>query len=251
MIGGQMADETEPPRDGRVRGTPRRAFIDAVGAALFASILAGVLFRLQGLPFVRSNLHALVAAVFLFLPQIMLHKRGDLDAYGLRARPVAQGLKLAAIVCFGVLPIFVLVFFVWNRAMCGLWPSIVPGSCWHITHPSFRWPPAFATMALAQLVVVALPEELFFRGYVQGRLEDALPPVRMLFGAKVGWAIVIQAALFGVGHFLVTFDPTMLTRFFPGLVFGWLFARTRSILPGTIFHAACNLLVEVLASSAL
>jgi membrane protease YdiL (CAAX protease family) len=47
----------------------------------------------------------------------------------------------------------------------------------------------------------------------------------------------------------VTFEPQMLTRFFPGLVFGWMYARTRSILAGTIFHAACNLIMSLLAAS--
>jgi len=41
----------------------------------------------------------------------------------------------------------------------------------------------------------------------------------------------------------------MLTRMIPGLVFGWMFARTRSILPGTIFHAACNLTMAILEVS--
>ncbi len=237
--------------DGRVRGPARAAILEAVGAALVASAAAGVLYRLKSLAFVRDNLHALVAAIFLFLPQLALRGRGELDAYGLRARPVGRGLRLAAATTLVVLPLFVVAFVAWNRVMCTAWPSIVPGSCWHLLHPSFRLPSGFASMALAQLVVVALPEELFFRGYVQGRLEDALPPTRRFLGAPVGWAVLIQAALFGVGHFLVTFEPTMLTRFFPGLVFGWMFARTRSIFAGTIFHAACNLLVEVLASSLL
>jgi membrane protease YdiL (CAAX protease family) len=98
---------------------------------------------------------------------------------------------------------------------------------------------------------VALPEELFFRGYVQGRLEEAWPPTRTLLGARVGVAWIVTAALFGLGHFLVTFEPQMLSRFFPGLVFGWMFARTRSILPGTIFHAACNLIMAILGASLL
>jgi len=164
---------------------------------------------------------------------------------------VKQGLALAAVAVVVVLPLFTIGFIGWNRFLCHHWPAIVPGSCWHLTHPALRVPGQLATMAIAQLIVVALPEELFFRGYVQGRLEDALPSSRRLLGAPVGWAIVAQAALFGVGHFLVTLEPTMLTRFFPGLVFGWMYARTRSILAGTIFHAACNLLVEVLASSVL
>jgi membrane protease YdiL (CAAX protease family) len=120
-----------------------------------------------------------------------------------------------------------------------------------VLHPAWHLPRTFAVDAAAQLVVIALPEELFFRGYVQGRLEDALPPRHKLFGAPVGAAWLIAAALFGLGHYLVSFEPQMLTRFFPGLVFGWMFARTRSILPSTIFHAACNLIMSVLASSLL
>jgi membrane protease YdiL (CAAX protease family) len=41
----------------------------------------------------------------------------------------------------------------------------------------------------------------------------------------------------------------MLSRFIPGLVFGWMFARTRSILAGTLFHAACNLVMEIFTLS--
>jgi len=43
----------------------------------------------------------------------------------------------------------------------------------------------------------------------------------------------------------------MLSRFFPGLAFGWMYARTRSILASTIFHAACNLIMAVLSASLL
>jgi membrane protease YdiL (CAAX protease family) len=118
-----------------------------------------------------------------------------------------------------------------------------------ILHPKLRFPPDFGMLAAAQLIVVALPEELFFRGYLQGRLEDAWPPSRKLLGAPVGGAWLASAALFGLGHYLVSFEPGMLTRFFPGLVFGWMFSRTRSILAGTIFHATCNLLMDVLAHS--
>jgi uncharacterized protein len=240
-----------PDAHGRVVGSRRRAIADALLGALAASLAAAALYRLQAVPFVRSNLHALVAAVFLFLPQLMLRGRGDLDAYGLRAHPLGLGLKLAALATLVLLPAFTLGFVVYNRFLCAHWPQLVSGSCWHLLHPQLRWPASFVTMALAQVVVVALPEELFFRGFVQGRLEDALPPTRRLFGAPVGWALILSSILFGLGHYLVTFQPTMLSRAIPGLAFGWLYARTRSILAGTIFHAACNLLVEVLASSML
>lgn len=237
--------------DGRVVGSRGAALAEALAVYALATTVAFALTHLQGVGVVRQNLHALVAGTFLFLPQLVLRRRGDLDAYGLRARPLRLGLQLAAGFILVVLPLFAVGFWAWNRFACAHWPQIVPGSCWHLMHPKLRLPEGFLMLALAQVVVVALPEELFFRGYLMGRLEDALPPTRSVFGAKIGWAFVLQALLFGLGHFFVTFSPGMLTRAIPGLLFGFLFARTRSILAGTLFHAACNLLMETLAVSLL
>jgi membrane protease YdiL (CAAX protease family) len=105
-------------------------------------------------------------------------------------------------------------------------------------------------LALNQVLVIALPEELFFRGYLLGRLEARWPPRRRLAGAPVGRALLVSAALFALGHFLVDFNPQRLTVFFPALVFGWMRARTGSIVPGTAYHASCNLLSDVLHTSA-
>jgi uncharacterized protein len=216
-----------------------------------ATAAASTLYHLQSISFVHNNLHALVAAIFLLLPQILLRKRGDIERYGFSSQPRALGLKVAAWGLFGVLPLFSLGFVVYHRLLCTWWPRLVVGACYHVMHPRFRLPDGFWMLAAAQLVVVALPEELFFRGYIQGRLEDAWPPKWKLWGAPIGGAWLLASVMFAFGHFFVTFEPQMLTRFFPGLVFGWMFARTRSILAGTIFHAACNLLMEVLATSFL
>jgi membrane protease YdiL (CAAX protease family) len=234
------------PRNDR----PRTAL--EVGLAFSgATLAAALLFHLQSVPFIQSNLHALVAAVFLLLPQILLRDRGDLERYGFTSHPRGLGLAVAALALVAVLPPFVGGFALWMRYLCAHAPGLVPGKCFHVLHPSLRWPDGLAMHAAAQLVVVALPEELFFRGYLQGRLEDAWPPRWRLAGAPVGGAWLVAAALFGLGHYFVSFEPQMLTRFFPGLVFGWMYARTRSILAGTIFHASCNLLMEVLATSFL
>jgi membrane protease YdiL (CAAX protease family) len=204
-----------------------------------------------GLTLVHDNLHALVALVFLGLPQLALRRRGNIERYGFTAQPLGLGLVVAGVAGVVVLPLFAAGFVAALRVGCAHAPSWVPASCWRVAHPAWRLPPDLAMATAAQLIVVALPEELFFRGYVQGRLEDALPPTRKLGGARLGWAWIAQAALFALGHYLVTFEPQMLTRFFPGLAFGWMFARTRSILASTLFHAACNLLMSALAASLL
>jgi len=223
-----------------------------------ATALASVLYHLQGVPFIKANLHALVAAMFLLVPMLVLRRRGrDLEEHGFTTRPVKLGVIVTLVGIFGVLPLFVGGFWIYNRAICAWAPQLASGSCWHVLHPTLRLPGEyaqpwdFAKLAAAQLIVVGLPEELFFRGYVQGSLEQVWPPSRRLFGAKLGLAWLVAAVLFGLGHFFVTFEPQMLTRFFPGLLFGWMYARTRSILAGTIFHAACNLLMDVLIASFL
>ena len=230
-------------------GESRARVVGEVALAFgIATAAAAVLYRLQGIPFVRANLHALVAAVFLLLPQLLLRGR-DLGHYGFTSQPRRLGLALAGVGIFGVLPLFVAGFVGYVRLLCAMAPSLLGAACAHALHPHLRLPPDFLMLVAAQLIVVALPEELFFRGYLQTRLEEAFPPRFRLWGAPVGGAWVATAAVFALGHFFVTFEPQMLTRFFPGLVFGWMYARTRSILAGTLFHASCNLLMDVLARS--
>ena len=228
----------------------RRTIAEVLIVYALATGAASLLYNVgQSVGFIHRQLHALVALVFLVLPQLVLRRRGNIERYGFTTQPLGLGLAIAAIAILLVLPLFAGGFVVAVRYACAHMPLWVPGSCFRATHPLWRVPADFPLQVAAQLVVIALPEELFFRGYVQGRLEDVLPPTRTFAGARIGWAWLIAAALFGLGHFLVTFEPQMLTRFFPGLVFGWMFARTRSILAGTIFHATCNLLMEVLGAS--
>ncbi len=216
--------------------------VEALVAFAVATGLASLLYQLQSIAIIGNNLHALVAAIFLFLPQLFGRQRDD----GLHAKPYLPNLSLAAL-GLALLPLYALLYIAFNRYAC---PMLQLGSlCTHLAPLHLRLPPHFLRLCAAQLLVVALPEEYFFRGYLQARLESAWPARRHLFGAPVGRALIVTALLFGVGHFLVTFQPVMLSRAIPGLVFGYMFARTRSILPGTIFHAGCNLLMEILAVS--
>jgi CAAX protease family protein len=99
---------------------------------------------------------------------------------------------------------------------------------------------------LAQLLVVALPEESFYRGYLQSRLDDAWPPRWRVLGAPVGPGLFVGAAIFAVGHVVTVHLPTRLAVFFPALVFGWLRARTRGIGASVCFHTMCNVYSQAL-----
>ena len=97
-----------------------------------------------------------------------------------------------------------------------------------------------------QLVIIALPEEAFYRGYLQSRLDEALPGRVRILGATVGPALIVSSVIFALGHFATIREPARLAVFFPSLVFGWLRARTKGIGASVAFHASCNIFSELL-----
>lgn len=230
-----------------------RHALAACGLAAVSILVLAQLGRV--VPFLGANLGALVAIVFLYVPVFFCWRRGqELHDYGFHARPVGRGLAIGLGAIAILFPLFA-VGFVWfydlacadGSALATLAP---PGMCrryegWAGAHwPSFDL--GFAELAFVQLVVIALPEELFFRGFVHQLCENALPPRRRFLRGGLGWALVLSSALFAVGHLLVTFDLRRLAVFFPGLLFGWMRSATGSILAGTIAHALSNLFIHVL-----
>lgn len=115
---------------------------------------------------------------------------------------------------------------------------------WHVRSLAWAAPPKLLDAALGQLVVVALPEEAFFRGYLQSALDRAWPRRVRIFGAELGPAILVTSVIFALGHLATVPNPARLAVFFPSLVFGWLRARTGGIGAGLVFHAMCNLLSD-------
>lgn len=119
---------------------------------------------------------------------------------------------------------------------------------WHVGAP-FAWqlPPRLLDEVAGQLLVTALPEEAFFRGYLQTSLDLAWPPRWKILGATLGPAWLVSAAIFALGHLFTIPHPARLAVFFPALLFGWLRARTGGIGAPVVLHAACNLFSATLA----
>ena len=106
--------------------------------------------------------------------------------------------------------------------------------------------------AATQFLLIAFPEEYFYRGYLQTRFARAFkaPHDRSKWWV-VSPAIVLTSFLFGIGHLLVPVGGVLIASrmsvFFPALIFGWLREKTDSILAPVIYHACCNLMVLVSA----
>jgi membrane protease YdiL (CAAX protease family) len=102
---------------------------------------------------------------------------------------------------------------------------------------------------LGQVLVIALPEEMFYRGYLQTALDRVRPARVRVLGAQLGVGVLISSAIFALGHLATQLDPARLSVFFPSLLFGWLRVRTGGIGASVFFHALCNLFAAYLARS--
>ena len=228
---------------------------DALIAWATVAVLVTGLVRINvTLPAIGHLGSALVAVLFLYAPVAIAWRRGeDLDDYGFHAAPVRKGLGTAAAAIAVIFPVFALGYFAFYEIACNssLLAHLVPRNmCSHYGGLQAVHVPAMtrdlAEFCLVQLVVVALPEELFFRGCLLKLLEQRFPPKRRILGGGVGWALVISAAAFAIIHLPKDGDPRALATFFPGLLFGWMRSATGSILASTVTHGASNILIRLL-----
>ena len=214
------------------RYTRKNLTLEVVVVFLLQLVLVSVLVHSDRYLQLGGTLHMLVGVVFILLPIVVLDRRGKpYRRYGFTADKLFVDAAYA-----GVLGVI-------------LFPPIALGAPWvwglGETSWSFVWPEGYPSLALVHLIAVALPEEVFYRGYVMGRLDDILDQRIKLLGAEVGWALPLQAVLFALGHYLVDFNPGRLAVFFPALAFGWLKARRGSLGAGVIFHAMSNIFMEL------
>lgn len=211
----------------------------------------------QGVPWVRANLGGLMALAFLVVPIHLLDRRREpLSRYGIHWRPLLRGLAWGLGATVVVLGLFLVGYLLYFGAVCGegrglLGPLGRDCGSWAGGLGSVRLqlPPKFWETVIGQLLVVAIPEEVFYRGYLLGRLEEALPARRTLWGVPVGQALILHAVLFGLGHFLVDLNPLRLGVAVPALAFAFLRHKGGSIVAPVIFHASANIFMLVVDTS--
>ena len=208
-----------------------------------------------------ANLAGVAAFLFIAIPDARLRARGEgWEAYGLPWHGVAdprtwrawgRGAAIALGVAAVVFPLFAAGFAAYARLLPALPPGVARVLAPYVGAPRLvpRLPPGLALLAPVQLLVVALPEELFYRGFVQTAWARAAPGrgVRVL-GARLGAGFLWTQVLFAAGH-LVVLQPWRLGTFFPGLLFGWLRERTGSLAAPVVLHALSNLFIATLEAS--
>jgi len=98
--------------------------------------------------------------------------------------------------------------------------------------------PLTAAIAAHQLLLVALPEEVFFRGYLYDAFEEAgrdpVLPVALLFAA---------------GHVVIAPSPFRALTFFPGVLLGWGRKRAGNVYVPAAVHFLFNLFPSLIGGS--
>lgn len=101
-----------------------------------------------------------------------------------------------------------------------------------------KTPVSLAIFAVMAVTIAPLFEELFFRGFIQPLLSRTL-------GVTAG--VILTAVLFGALHapeYSWAWQYALAVSI-AGAVFGWIRARTQSIIPSTIMHGGYNLVFIV------
>ena len=111
--------------------------------------------------------------------------------------------------------------------------------------PEGRW---FSWLAY-QFMYVAVAEEIFFRGYFQSNVLVLLTMAvqkNREFLEIVG--IIISATAFAISHCLILGSVMPIITFLPGLIFGWLLVKTKSLLTPILFHGLANVFYGLIAT---
>ncbi len=189
-----------------------------------------------------------VGAAFLLATWVFVWRKSDaeVEEYGLSLgglifpgaidwRRLARDAGQALLWAFGAMLVtFIPYFFIWKLLAHPEAPFVYPFDL-----------KGTANEVLGQLLLVALPEEAFYRGYLQTEFERHSRKVSIL-GARIGAGVLIASLIFALGHLSPHHGPERLLVFFPALLFGFLRVRTRGIGAGLIYHASCNLFAALL-----
>lgn len=193
----------------------RRRALPVQALVLLAAVLIAV--RAASLHPARSALlqpEIVGAALFLYAP--LLHYRGGRRPAWIAVRDAGTSVRVflagaaAAVVGFSLYTLLPLPPV----------PGFAPG---HL--------PPLGEFLFRQAVLAALPEEVFFRGYLHDAFEEK------------GWEPILPTSvLFCAGHLAVHATPYRALTFFPALLLGWSRKRAGNIYVPVLLHFLFNLL---------
>lgn len=196
---------------------------------LFAHFLYGA----KGNPFIGKYYATIFAVTFLYVPVLVLWlKKRRIDFLDNSFSAFFKGVAYFIGTVLVVYPPYIL--------GAHFWMTVVDH------RPNFHLAPFpdWWQTCIFQVLLIALPEEFFFRGYMQGTLNKVFIKTRRIFGANISWALPVTSLVFAFSHSFVHYAWWHFAIFFPSLLFGWLKEKTGSITAPILFHAFANVMSD-------
>ncbi len=180
-------------------------------------------------PFFKKYASLFAAACWLYLPLIAIWvRRESLGPFALDRLAFLSSIFWAILWILITFPAF---YLAWAWAQGHFYSYH-----WHLRLPGDIW-----QILIFQFLATAIPEELFFRGYVQGRLNQVFARPWRLWGARIGPGLFAAALVFSLCHLAIEANWMRLAVFFPAMLMGWMREKTGSILAPILFHALSNI----------
>jgi membrane protease YdiL (CAAX protease family) len=204
-----------------------RRLFEAGGLTILALAVTAAVTNLD-ITFFKKYSALITAACWLYFPIIIIAvRREQLSLFALDRLGLLPSMFWAGLWILITFPLFYIGWGILQEYLYSYhWRFQVPAGIWQVL--------AF------QFLAIAVPEELFFRGYFQGRLDQVFERRWRLWGASIGPGLFIAAAAFAVCHLVIEASLMRLAVFFPAMLMGWMRERTGSILAPVIFHALSN-----------
>jgi membrane protease YdiL (CAAX protease family) len=168
-------------------------------------------------------------------------RRNQFPAIGFSGKQIRLTLLVLCRVCAVIFP--AMLMGLWLLKFCGFELPLRP-----VLSQNHKW----TCWIFYQFMYVAVAEEVFFRGYLQSNILTLTGTIKRQGRWLQSWiSIVLSAACFAVAHIIVQGQIISGLTFLPGLVLGWLFVRTRSLLAPILFHGLANTCYCILAARLL
>lgn len=149
-------------------------------------------------------------------------------------KPTRKGFKLFIFISIGVVLFYPVLFFIY-------WISF---KNYQFIIPETNAVLKAVLKGLTAVVVAAIPEEFFFRGYLQ---EHAFSHFNRKFLRIISLKNLITSLFFGAVHAIAFLDITRAATFFPSLLFGLFTEKSEGkIFYSISFHVISNILAFVL-----
>ncbi len=199
-----------------------------------------ILYELRHLDFIGPILSTLTAVLLIYPPIIHLwYRRSQIPLFEKNRAAVRRSLVFFVGTVFVIFPPFLGLNHLYQTVFFQRSLVLVP-------------PPLDLTFIAVQFLLIAFPEELFFRGYLQPLIAKRTPGILGPFGIRalsIGWAVPITSFFFALSHSLITLRWWHFAIFFPSLVFGWLREKTGGLVAPILFHGVSNVIVLWIGNS--